>query len=539
MVSNQTVSETFLTRVRNAVGILGETGMLSPGYLFATVVATRRWGQTIITGLAASASRRPNEVGLIDDLGSLTFGEMHNRTNAIAHGLAAAGVRARQGVGILCRNHRGFVDATVGTMKLGADALFLNTGFAGPQLGAVLDREGTDVIIYDHEFSELVQKYAGKRHRILAWHEGSVAEPTLESLVKTHSFADPPPPEKPARATILTSGTTGTPKGARRERQSAGIDSLIGILELLPLRVEAITMIAAPTFHSWGLAHLLMGTMLSSTLVLRRKFDPEGTLAAVHESRAHNLAVVPVMMQRILGLDPKIIKKYDTTSLRVVAASGSALPGELALRWMDTFGDNLHNFYGSTEVAQASIATPRDLREAPGTAGRPPKGTIVRILDNEGKPVPVGVTGRIFVGNQGQFDGYTGGGGKEVIDGLMSIGDVGHFDEDGRLYVEGRDDEMIISGGENVFPIEVENLLADHPAIDDVAVIGVPDDEFGQRLKAFVVLKSGEQLNEEQAKAYVKEHLARYKVPREVVFVNEMPRNATGKVLKRVLKERV
>jgi len=539
MVSNQTVSETFLTRVRNAVGILGETGMLSPGYLFATVVATRRWGQTIITGLAASASRRPNEVGLIDDLGSLTFGEMHNRTNAIAHGLAAAGVRARQGVGILCRNHRGFVDATVGTMKLGADALFLNTGFAGPQLGEVLDREGTDVIIYDHEFSELVQKYAGKRHRILAWHEGSVAEPTLESLVKTHSFADPPPPEKPARATILTSGTTGTPKGARRERQSAGIDSLIGILELLPLRVEAITMIAAPTFHSWGLAHLLMGTMLSSTLVLRRKFDPEGTLAAVHESRAHNLAVVPVMMQRILGLDPKIIKKYDTTSLRVVAASGSALPGELALRWMDTFGDNLHNFYGSTEVAQASIATPRDLREAPGTAGRPPKGTIVRILDNEGKPVPVGVTGRIFVGNQGQFDGYTGGGGKEVIDGLMSIGDVGHFDEDGRLYVEGRDDEMIISGGENVFPIEVENLLADHPAIDDVAVIGVPDDEFGQRLKAFVVLKSGEQLNEEQAKAYVKEHLARYKVPREVVFVNEMPRNATGKVLKRVLKERV
>lgn len=536
MASNQT-SENLLTRMRNTVAILSETGMLNPGYLIGTVGAVRRWGQTMVTGWAASAARRPNDVGLIDDLGSLTFGEIHNRSNAVAHGLADAGLRARQGIGIMCRNHRGFVEATMGAMKLGADALFLNTGFAGPQLGEVLDREGTDIIIYDEEFSELVDKYGGKRQRILAWHEGSPAEPTLEGLVKTHSFADPTPPEKAGRATILTSGTTGTPKGARREKQSAGIDALVGILELLPLRVGATTMIAAPTFHAWGLAHLLMGATLSSTLVMRRKFDPEGTLAAIHESRAHNLAVVPVMMQRILGLDQATIKKYDTSSLRVVAASGSALPGELALRWMDTFGDNLHNFYGSTEVAQASIAMPTDLRQAPGTAGRPPKGTIVRIIDNEGKPVPVGVTGRIFVGNSGQFEGYTGGGGKEIIDGLMSIGDVGHFDENGRLYVEGRDDEMIISGGENVFPIEVENLLADHPAVADVAVVGVPDDEFGQRLKAFVVLRPGAELNDEQAKGYVKEHLARYKVPREVVFLDEIPRNATGKVLKRELKE--
>jgi fatty-acyl-CoA synthase len=511
--------------------------MLTPGYLLATAGAVRRWGQTMVAGFAASASRRPNELGLVDDLGSLTFGQIHNRSNAIAHGLIAAGVRPRQGVGIMCRNHRGFVEATLGTMKVGADALFLNTGFAGPQLGEVLDREKTEVIIYDEEFADLVDKYGGKRERILAWHEGAAHGETLETLIKTHSFADPAPPRKPARATILTSGTTGTPKGARREKQSAGIDVLIGILELLPLRVGTTNMIAAPTFHAWGLAHLLLGASLSSTLVLRRKFDPEGTLAAIEESRAHTLAVVPVMMQRILALDPTVIKKYDCSSLKVVAASGSALPGELALRWMNTFGDNLHNFYGSTEVAQASIATPRDLRDAPGTAGRPPKGTIVRILDAHGKPVPVGVTGRIFVGNKGQFEGYTGGGGKEIIDGLMSIGDLGHFDEHGRLYVEGRDDDMIISGGENVFPIEVENLLAEHPAVADATVIGVPDQEFGQRLKAFIVVKPGGELNEETVKDYVKQHLARYKVPREVVFMAEIPRNATGKVLKRVLRE--
>jgi fatty-acyl-CoA synthase len=536
MASNES-SETLLSRVRTTFGILNQTGMLNPGYLLGSAAAIRRWGQTMVTGFAASAARRPSEVGLIDDWGSLTFGEIHNRSNAIAHGLAAAGARPRQGVGIMCRNHRGFIEGTLGAMKLGADALFLNTGFAGPQLGEVLDREKTDIIIYDEEFTELVEKYAGKRQRILAWHEGSTAVPTLESLIKTHSFADPTPPEKPARATILTSGTTGTPKGARRESQSAGIDVLIGILELLPLRVGTNTMIAAPTFHAWGLAHLLLGSSLSSTLILRRKFDPEGTLAAIHESRAHTLAVVPVMMQRILALDAATIKKYDCSCLKVVAASGSALPGDLALRWMDTFGDNLHNFYGSTEVAQASIATPRDLRDAPGTAGRPPKGTIVRILDAEGKPVPVGVTGRIFVGNKSQFEGYTGGGGKETIDGLMSIGDVGHFDEQGRLYIEGRDDDMIISGGENVFPIEIENLLADHPAVADVSVIGVPDDEFGQRLKAFIVVKPGAELNEEETKNYVKRHLARYKVPREVVFMEEIPRNATGKVLKRALRE--
>jgi fatty-acyl-CoA synthase len=204
---------------------------------------------------------------------------------------------------------------------------------------------------------------------------------------------------------------------------------------------------------------------------------------------------------------------------------------------MNTLGDNLYNFYGSTEAAQASIATPTDLRAAPGTAGRPPRGTVVKILDQDGREVPTGTTGRIFVGNKGQFEGYTGGGNKQFINGLMSIGDIGHFDENGRLFVEGRDDDMIISGGENVFPIEIENLLADHEAIREVAVIGVPDQEFGQRLRAFVVVRPGQTLTADDVKSYVKQHLARYKVPRDVEFLDEIPRNPTGKVLKRVLRE--
>jgi fatty-acyl-CoA synthase len=295
-------------------------------------------------------------------------------------------------------------------------------------------------------------------------------------------------------------------------------------------------MIAAPLFHSWGFAHFSIGLSLSSTYVLRRRFDPEETLEAVADSRATALIVVPVMMQRILELPEQTIARYDLSSLKATCASGSALPGPLATKWMDAIGDNLYNLYGSTEVAWATIASPADLRAAPGTAGRIPHGTHLKIVDDEGNPMPRGETGRIFVGNEMKFEGYTGGGQKEVIDGLLSSGDVGHLDEEGRLFIDGRDDEMIVSGGENVFPREVEDLLAGHGAVKEVAVIGVADEKFGQRLKAFIVLTEGESLDAGEAKAYVKSNLAGYKTPREIEFIDELPRNATGKVVKRELE---
>jgi len=277
---------------------------------------------------------------------------------------------------------------------------------------------------------------------------------------------------------------------------------------------------------------------LGSTLVLRRKFDPEDTLSATAQHECTALVVVPVMLQRIMELPAETIERYDLRDLRVIAASGSALPGELAVKVMDRFGDVLYNLYGSTEVAWATIATPEDLRAAPGTAGRPPRGTVVKLLDEEGDEVPEGETGRIFVGNEMAFEGYTGGGSKENMGGLLSSGDVGHFDSGGRLFIDGRDDEMIVSGGENVFPREVEDLLADHDGVDEVAVIGVDDEQFGQRLKAFVVVTRGAKVDAEELKDLVKANLARYKVPREIEFLDELPRNATGKVLKRELTER-
>jgi fatty-acyl-CoA synthase len=488
-------------------------------------------------GLLRALQRFGDDPMIVDELGTLSFAEVDARTNALARGLAEAGVVEGDGVGIMCRNHRGFIESTIAVSKLGADALYLNTAFAGPQLTEVTKREKPRALIYDEEFADLLADAGKRRKRFVAWHDSATtADPTLESMIATADTSSLEPPGREGRATILTSGTTGTPKGAARPNPSS-LEPAVSLLSKIPLRTRQVSSIAAPLFHSWGFAHFTIGMILGSTYVLRRKFEPESCLADVARYRCDSLVVVPVMMQRIMELPREVRAKYDTSSLRAVAASGSALPGDLATDWMDAFGDTLYNLYGSTEVAWASIATPEDMRAAPGTAGRPPRGTIVKLFDDEDREVQSGETGRIFVGNELLFEGYTGGGGKAQIGDLMSTGDVGRFDSGGRLFVEGRDDEMIVSGGENVFPKEIEDTLARHAAVCEVAAIGVEDREFGQRLRAFVVLETGSEVGEDELKSHVKSNLARYKVPREIVFVEELPRNATGKILKRELRD--
>jgi acyl-CoA synthetase (AMP-forming)/AMP-acid ligase II len=533
---SQVTQKLFTARTLAQAGILRPT---RPDKALRIANALRRWGPTPAAGYTAATIRDPGATAIVDELGTLTFDEVHRRTNALAHALADAGVKEGDGVAIMCRNHRGFVDATVACSKLGAHALYLNTAFAGPQITDVVRREKPIALIYDDEFEGLTHDAGERRKRFIAWHEAGEKpkDPVLEDLIEAGDPEDVVPPAEKGRVVILTSGTTGTPKGAQR-KQPESLDPAAALFSKIPLKAGERTMIAAPMFHSWGFAHFTLGMGLGSTLVLRRRFDPEDTLSATAQHECTALVVVPVMLQRILELAPETIDKYDLSALRVIAASGSALPGELAVKVMDRFGDVLYNLYGSTEVAWATIATPEDLRAAPGTAGRPPRGTIVKLVDEEGDEVRQGETGRIFVGNEMAFDGYTGGGGKQSLGGLLSSGDVGHFDSGGRLFIDGRDDEMIVSGGENVFPREVEDLLADHDAVDEVAVIGVADEQFGQRLKAFVVVTRGARVDPDELKDHVKANLARYKVPREIEFLDELPRNATGKVLKRELAER-
>jgi fatty-acyl-CoA synthase len=530
------------TRVLN-VGTLISSGLLRPmrpDHLVRIGRLYRAWGPTPALGYLAASFTRPDDTALIDELGALTFAEVNRRTNALAHALADDGIGEGDRVAVMCRNHRGFVDATVALSKLGAHCLYLNTSFAGPQISDVVKREDASAIVYDQEFTDLVADAAEGRKTYVAWEEvdgdddAIEIDDSLDHLIRRGDPSDPVPPGESGRTVILTSGTTGTPKGATRQSPTS-VEPAAALLSKIPLHEGEVTMIAAPLFHAWGFAHFVLGILFGSTLVLRRRFDPEQTLAATAEHRASALVVVPVMLQRILELPEEVRDRYDLRALRVIAVSGSALPGPLATATMDAFGDIVYNLYGSTEVAWATIATPDDLRAAPGTAGQPPRGTIVKLYDDEGREVPQGDTGRIFVGNEMMFEGYTGGGSKEVINGLMATGDVGHFDRGGRLHVDGRDDDMIVSGGENVFPGEVEDLLSGHKGVADVAVFGIDDEKFGQRLKAAVVKRKGQTVTEKQLKDYVKANLAAYKVPREIQFVDELPRTATGKVLKREL----
>ena len=524
----------FEVKVLREAGIVG---LMRPDKVARIGATFLRWGASPATGVATAAIHHPHEIAIADERGSLTWERLHLRSNALAHSFAAMGIGPGDGVGVMCRNHRGFVETTLAAAKIGASALYLNTMFAGPQLVEVTRREAPKALVYDEEFTELLDGVEDSVARVVAWTDGEPDEVTLEQLIAAGDESNhKPPPDKP-RFVILTSGTTGTPKGAQRSSPD-GLMAIAALIDKIPYRARETMMIAAPLFHSWGFFHFVMSLPTASTMVLRRRFDPEGTLQAVQESRANVLAAVPVMIQRILGLPDETLDRYDLSSLRITSLSGSALPGELALSWMDRFGDTVYNLYGSTEVAYATVATPEDLRAAPGTAGKPPRGTEVRIVDEDGNELPQGEVGRIFVGNEMSFEGYTGGGGKEVIDGLLCSGDVGHIDEAGRLFIDGRDDEMIVSGGENVFPREVEDLLADHEHVVEVAVIGVEDAEFGQRLKAFVVAVDGAEVSADDLKAHVKANLAGYKTPREIEFLPELPRNATGKVLKRDLKGR-
>jgi len=535
----------FLIRQLTAAGVVAP---LPPRAIRGALKGLKDFGPTPAAGYTMNAARRPGATAIIDDFGSLTFGEVHERSNALAHELRAMGVREGDALAIMCRNHRGFVETIVAASKLGVHQLLLNTMFSGPQLRDVLAREKPAVVVYDQEFRGLVAGEdgwdgvdgAGALKQVV-WADPELPAPgagvpLAEELIARGDRAPLGPPAQMGKMVILTSGTTGTPKGAARQ-QPKGLGPAAQILSRMPLRSEERTMLAAPMFHSWGYLHFTMGFALGSTLVMRRRFTPEGTLQAIQEHRCQVLPVVPVMLQRILELPDETLASYDLSSLRIVALSGSALPGELAIRAMDRLGDVLYNLYGSTEVGWATIATPEDLRSAPGTAGKAPRGTAVRLYDEQERQITTpGEVGRIFVGNDMKFDGYTGGGGKDVIDGLLSSGDVGHFDAEGRLFVDGRDDDMIVSGGENVFPREVEDLIADMPEVREVTVFGVPDERWGQVLRAVVVLDDGAELSDDAIKARVKENLAGFKVPRDVEFIDELPRNATGKVLKRELR---
>jgi acyl-CoA synthetase (AMP-forming)/AMP-acid ligase II len=514
---------------------------MRPDKYIRMAAAMQRENMGITSGFAAAAQRCPDRPGLVDELGTLTWREIDQRADAFAAALQALPSPSKV-IGIMARNHRGFVEALIAANRIGADVLLLNTSFAGPALAEVVQREGVDAVIYDEEFTATVDRALADNPdatRIIAWTDGPQGGLTVEKMIAERAGRQPQRASTKSKVILLTSGTTGSPKGAKH---SGGADGGPGILKAIldrtPWRAEEPVVVVAPMFHAWGFSQLVFAASLACTVITRRKFDPEATLELIDRHRATGLCVVPVMFDRIMELPDEVRNKYSGRSLRFAAASGSRMRPDVVIKFMDQFGDVIYNNYNATEAGMIATATPQDLRAAPDTAGKPAGGTEIRILDQDFTELPTGEVGGIYVRNATQFDGYTSGKTKDFHEGFMSSGDVGRFDDAGRLFVVGRDDEMIVSGGENVYPIEVEKTLTAHPDIAEASVIGVDDEQFGQRLAAFVVLNVGASATPDLLKQHVRENLANYKVPRDITILDELPRSNTGKIVRRELQDR-
>jgi len=513
---------------------MARRGLLAPApplRQLAQLNALRIWRYGLAGEVRQAAGRSPHGIAVIDeDRGEFTYAALVAEGDRVAAWLAAKGLGPGDKVGLLARNHVGAVAFMLGASTRGVDLVLVNTGLAAEPLAAVVEREGIRALVHDDEFEDAL---AALGSALPMWSESTL----LRELRALGPVATPTPPEQGGRTIILTSGTTGVPRGATRTAPG-GVGAMVSIIERIPLHAKDRVLVSAPLFHTWGYAALQITVGIRGTLVLQRRFDPAAAREALADHRCAAMFAVPVMLQRMMELPADLEGRAARSRLRVVATSGSAYPSGFPTRFMDEYGDILYNLYGSTEASWICIATPADLRRDPETAGTPPVGTRVEVLDDALRPVADGEVGRIFVGNDLVFDGYTSGESKEFHEGMVSTGDLGHV-RDGLFFVDGRDDDMIVSGGENVYPGEVEAALARHDAVREVAVVGVPDPAYGQRLVAFVALRDGEALTEDEVKDLVKATVSRHTVPREVHFVEELPRNATGKVLARELRARV
>jgi acyl-CoA synthetase (AMP-forming)/AMP-acid ligase II len=482
------------------VSTMARRGLLKPGppgRVLRQFGALRRWGFGLAGELRQAAARDPGRVAVIDDeRGDVTYAELLDRSVRIARALPVApGDR----VGVLRRNSAAMIETVIGVASAGADPVLINTGLSSSQIARIFEDQQLRLLVHDQDFP------------------GDFPTSRLDALAAAAPAADIAPPARPGRTIVLTSGTTGLPKGARRPTPS-GFRPLCSIIDRIPLRAGSRILIAAPLFHTWGFAGLQIALALRATVVVRRKFSPDDVLETLSRTRCSALIAVPVMLSQLLELGPRHHCRtwtwWRSAGRRCPAASP---PG---------------SWTGSATCSTTCTARPR----RPGRPSRPrPHGTKVAVLDSAGRPVPPGTTGRLFVGNEMLFEGYTSGASREIHDGLLATGDLGHVDTAGRVFVSGREDDMIVSGGENVFPSEVEDLLADLPPVREVAVIGVPDDQYGQRLAAYLVLHDGATLDADEIRAHVRLHRARFCVPRDVVFLPSLPRNATGKILKREL----
>jgi acyl-CoA synthetase (AMP-forming)/AMP-acid ligase II len=478
-----------------------------------------------------NAVAHPHKPALHDRSGALTWRELDRRANRLAGALQALGISGEDTVATLLRNGREQVETLLACQRLGVPVAPLNTWAKAPELAYAIERAEPALLIFDPRHFDQAKRAVG-RAKLLA-----AGEP-YEDALAAHS-AGPPFPlaldRTEPRIVIHTSGTTGKPKAAARSAASAGARSLVGLLGVVPYRSDDVILCPAPLFHSFGLLAVSMATLLGATLVLPERFDPKETLAVIEGHAVTAVSLVPVMIQRILSLPKRVREKHDLSTLRIVLASGSAMAPETRASTMHLFGEVLYDLYGSTEAGWVAIASPRDMAADQRTLGRPVEGVEVAVLDDRGQELPPGEVGALHVKSDALFEGYVSGEDVPERDGYLSMGDLGWRDDEGRLFVQGRSDEMVVIGGENVYPVEVEEVIEGLDGVRGVAVVGAPDEEYGHVLAAFV---EGS-VDADRIKEACRRDLASFKVPRTVKVVDRLPRTDTGKVKKADLTQQL
>ena len=473
--------------------------------------------------------------------GTFSFSELEMRANRAARALESFGVRGSDRIALLLRNGHEMAETALGAQKIGVIACPLNTWAKPQELEATLEGANVRLLVYDTAHADQIEKAAPDTIPLLFVGDPSEALPgslSYEEVIAEHSESPLPPLTRDrgsAKVIIHTSGTTGKPKGAARDASASGISALASLLGQVPYRRDDVIYCPAPLFHSIGLFTFTLATALGATLILPEKYDPEDSLELIARYQATAASFVPVMLRRIVRLDDDVKDSHDLSSLRVLLASGSALSPDLRKAVCEVFGPVLYDLYGSTEAGWVAIAGPDDIAAHPDSVGKPVDGIAVKVLDQNDGEVPIGETGEIHIKSVMLFDGYTSGEEKKSVDGYMSIGDLGHLDDDGYLYVEGRADDMVVVGGENIYPIEVEQVIQSVAGVNEASVFGMDDEEYG---KILVACYDGD-ADADTVEKHCKAELASYKVPRRFFQLDDLPRTSTGKVIKRELVKHV
>jgi acyl-CoA synthetase (AMP-forming)/AMP-acid ligase II/NAD(P)-dependent dehydrogenase (short-subunit alcohol dehydrogenase family) len=483
------------------VRALAPTGLWRPARLVRLLRASRRHGRSLATAVAAG---HPDAIAVIDADGPVTYRELDEMAETCAANAAdILGLRAGDRVALAAAGHRGFVAAAAGLARLGADVILLAPDLPAGRTAEVLAGERAGALVHEPGAAA-----------------GDVPSMSLpELLAGTALRPGPARPPRPGRTFVMTSGTTGVPRGVSRPLT---VRMLLGPvtthLRLTPVRRGEPIVVATPPHHGYGLTYLSAGMVLGAPVVLTSGGDPERILNAVAEHRAGLLFALPIQLRRICDLPDERWPALDR--LRAVISGAAPLPADLCERLRERFGDRIFNMYATTEAGWAAMAGPADLRAAPGTVGRAPRGVRVRITEPDGTPLPPGRTGEIRV--QGWHPDGT----------WFATGDLGRLDPVGRLFVEGRLDDMIVSGGENVYPGPVTDVLTSHPDVADVLLEPVADAEFGQRLRATVEVLPGSALTAGQLRDWLTPRLSPAERPRDITVVTELRRNAAGKPLR-------